>query len=293
MEPFSLPDSTHIGGISLKVSDLQKSLAFYSDLLGFRLDQREDYSASLSSGGDQANLIHLTAIRNALPKSHRTTGLYHVAIRLPERPALASLLQRLLESHYPLQGAADHLVSEAIYLADPDSNGLELYIDRPRSLWPVFDDQVQMATDPLDVSGLLAEAHPAGDWTGIHPGTDIGHIHLQVSDLAKAEAFYCGMLGFQVTQRNYPGALFVSAGGYHHHVGLNTWSSRGAPQPPPESVGLDSFQVWIPDAGAHEEVRHRLQAQNLVLGPVDPDTILTSDPDGNRLEIVHTTFTRR
>jgi catechol 2,3-dioxygenase len=285
---YTLPASAHIGGVRLKVADLDRPLGFYVDLLGFQLDQRSETGVSLSSTGAGDGLLHLTAIRNPLPKPPRSTGLYHIAIRLPDRPALANLLERLLESRYPLQGAADHLVSEAIYLSDPDGNGLELYIDRESSQWRVLNGQVQMGTDPLDAQGLLAEARPRTDWTGIEPGTDIGHVHLQVSDLSRAENFYCGLLGFQVTQRSYPGALFVSAGGYHHHIGLNIWASRGAPPPPAEAVGLDAFRIAIPDTAAFTQLKDRLaEAERNIENPANKSFEIL-DPDSIRIEIVDT-----
>ena len=282
MNLYSLPNDTHIGYIHLKISDLEASLEFYSDTLGFQTLERSPQQAALGSSKGSAPLICLSAIRNARPKPPRTTGLYHFAIRLPERPALGSLLKRLLEHNYPLQGAADHLVSEAIYLADPDGNGLELYADRPRQEWRRMDGQIAMATDPLDVQGLLSDASPS--WDGIHPGTDIGHIHLQVSDLSRAEAFYCGLVGFEVTQRSYPGALFVSAGGYHHHLGLNTWAGRGASPPPPEAVGLGSFQVAIPDSAARQVVIERLASAQVEFLNSPNGAAQVLDPDGNLVE---------
>jgi catechol 2,3-dioxygenase len=283
MKPPTLPPDTHIGCIELKISDLNRSLDFYSDLLGFQIVEREANRAALSPSSSAGPLIILSAIRNAQRKPPRTTGLYHVAIRIPERPALGALLRRLLEHRYPLQGAADHLVSEAVYLADPDGNGLELYIDHPRDTWPRMDGQVAMATDPLDADGLLREANQ--NWNGIHPKTDIGHVHLHVSDLSQAEDFYCGLLGFEVTQRSYPGALFVSAGGYHHHLGLNVWAGHGAPPPPPAAVGLELFQVIIPDEADRQNVINRLAEAGVDISSRSDSAVRFHDPHGNQIEL--------
>jgi catechol 2,3-dioxygenase len=285
--PFRLPDDAAIGYAHLRIPDLQRSLGFYQQILGLVLIDQDERTARLSATSAGPLLVCLDQLANASPKPPRTTGLYHVAIRLPSRPALARLLTRLLEQRYPLQGASDHLVSEAIYLADPDGIGLELYADRPRQQWPVVDGIVSMATDPLDVRGLLATASNE-PWQGIDPGTDIGHVHLQVSDLGRAEAFYCGILGFEVTQRDYPGALFVSAGGYHHHIGLNTWGTRGVPPPPPDAVGLIDFSVKMDDPAVRLEIQARLDYAGVPVEITDDDgksPIMTHDPDGNGVVI--------
>lgn len=279
---YILPANAHIEWAELIISDLERSLSFYAGMLGLQVVRQEAGQAVLSSAG-MPGLIRLQELPDARRKPPRTTGLYHVAIRLPDRPSLGAALQRLLEQRYPLQGAADHLVSEAIYLADPDGNGLELYADRPRAEWPSFNGQIAMSTDPLDAAGLLSVATPG--WNGIHPATDIGHLHLQVADLQRAEDFYCNLLGFEVTQRSYPGALFVSAGGYHHHLGLNTWAGRGAPPPPPDTVGLASFRLAIPAAHDRQTLVERLQGHGAQLNPLDDGSVWLSDPDGNRVEL--------
>lgn len=287
MDEFTLPPDTHIGLVNLRVRELDRALKFYVEYLGLQEMQSSGSKVMLSTGSDHPGLIALTIDPHAAVKPSRTTGLYHVAIRFPSRQALSRSFKRLLDRRYPFQGAADHLVSEALYLADPEGNGLELYVDRPRETWPRQGDQVAMGSEPLDLESLLAEA--AGDpesQDGIDPATDIGHIHLQVSDLGRAEAFYRGILGLEVTQRNFPGALFLSAGGYHHHLGLNTWAGRGAPRPPDNAAGLRSFQLAIPDARSRQEVIDRCRSSGVVFreqngaGPVS-----IQDPDGNWVEI--------
>jgi catechol 2,3-dioxygenase len=190
----------------------------------------------------------LTELPGARPKPARSSGLYHVAIRFPSRRELAKVFRRLYAHDTAFQGFSDHLVSEAIYLADPDENGVELYADRSRAQWVMQENQVQMATLHLNLDSLLGELRE-GD-SGADPidsNTDIGHVHLHVSDLHAAGEFYNGLIGFDVTQRSYPGALFLSAGGYHHHIGVNTWAGRGVPPPPRDAVGLLSFGISIPD----------------------------------------------
>jgi catechol 2,3-dioxygenase len=163
---------------------------------------------------------------------------------------LARVLLRLINNRYPLHGAADHLVSEAIYLSDPEGNGLELYSDRNPDDWPRQNGQIAMATDPLDFQDLLAQAKENPDpWQHIHSGTDIGHVHLSVSDLHRSEGFYAGLLGLDITQRTYPGALFFSAGGYHHHVGTNIWESRT----PPPLGPIDDIAEKIPDDASRRQ----------------------------------------
>jgi catechol 2,3-dioxygenase len=183
----------------------------------------------------------------------------------------------------PLTGASDHLVSEALYLRDPDGNGIELYRDRPRAEWPYSDGALEMDTLRLDLDDLaseLAEGASLDPWAPA--GTTMGHVHLQVSELAEIEAFYHGVLGFDVMVRRYSGALFVSAGGYHHHIGLNTWNSEGASPPPPGSVGLHSFDVVLPDAGARDAVLERVSSAGIAFEQ-GPEGTLVRDPSGNAL----------
>ena len=291
MNSTSLPADTGIANVHLQVADLERSLEFYSGILGFRQIHRESGSATLSATGTSPEQLRLSEHPGAQPKPARTTGLYHVAIRLPDRRALARLFQQLLQNNISLQGAADHRVSEALYLADPDDNGLELYVDRPRELWPVFDGQVAMTTQQLNVNNLLAEVQDDREpWMGIDKGADIGHVHLQVSDLAQAEDFYHRLIGLDVTQRSYPGALFLSAGGYHHHVGVNTWNSQGAPPPPADAAGLVSFAIRVPDPAAWEALVRSLEDAGLPIEKrsesSDWTSVLVRDPSQNGVELV-------
>ena len=236
-----LPADAHIGKVSLDVSKLDRSIAFYRDVLGFRESARDGSTATLDAGN--RTLVELVEKPNAIPKPRRTTGLYHFAILVPSRAALGRSLRRLVDQQWQLTGASDHLVSEALYLDDPDGLGIEIYRDRPRDEWPRRDGQLLMATDPLDLQAVHDEPGADAPWTGIDAGTTIGHVHLHVPHLDTAEEFYCGRIGFEPTVRGYPGALFVAAGGYHHHLGLNTWTGIGAPPPPEHAVGLRSFTI--------------------------------------------------
>lgn len=255
-----LPDRTQISFIHLQTPDIQRSLMFYQKLLGFRIVNREGSSVSLSADGERQTLISLTERPHAIPRPPRSTGLYHVAILFPNRAELARMFKRLYEAQWPFQGFADHGVSEALYLADADGNGIELYADRPRDQWPHRNAGLAMTTEELDLEDLLSElSDETADRGGIHHDTMIGHIHLMVSDLSKAERFYHEIIGFDVTQRSFTGALFVSAGGYHHHIGLNVWGSRGAPPAPKNAIGMLRFGVQLPDGNAVADLRRRLE----------------------------------
>jgi catechol 2,3-dioxygenase len=284
MDNYRLPEPTHIGYVHLRVANLDRALAFYRDRLGFREIARQESAVSLSANGESPPRVILTGHPGAVRKPPHTTGLYHVAIRLPDRPALARVFRRLIESQWPLQGAADHLVSEALYLPDADGNGIELYVDRPRDQWLRSGGQMDMATKALDVEGLLAQAGNAA-WDGIDPRTDIGHVHLHVGDLARAEAFYSDLLGFEVMQRSYPGALFVAAGGYHHHLGLNIWAGRGAPPPPPDAVGLIAFAIALPDEDSRHLLIARVKSAGVAVEESESSALLR-DPDGIEVALV-------
>ena len=274
--------ATRIGAVHLTVNDLAASQAFYERALGLVAVERDDGNLSLSAPGGTP-LLHLYGDSTAAPLDQRTTGLYHLAVLFPTRGDLAWALRRLAAARWPIGGASDHLVSEAVYLYDPDHDGIEIYRDRPRDEWPRADGQLAMDTLPLDLDELLGELGGTGGLQQHAPaGTTMGHVHLKVSDLAEAEAFYSGVLGFEVTVRGYPGALFVSAGGYHHHIGLNTWYSAGAGAPAEGSVGLRRFEVVLPTPEELALVSERVEAAGLPL-LMTAEGAEVADPSGNHV----------
>lgn len=276
---MSIDAGATIGGVHLRVSDLERSLTFYAHVLGLDVLSSGADSAVLGAGGRA--LVSLRALPGAMPRPRRTTGLYHFAVLVPDRKSLGHALARLVAARWPLQGASDHGVSEAIYLADPDGLGIEIYRDRPRDEWPFDEHGLAMMTDPLDLRALLDAAVGEGDVPARMPaGTRIGHVHLQVRDIAEAEEFYHGVLGFDVMQRMAGNALFVSAGGYHHHLGLNTWGVAGAPPPPATAPGLDYFELLLPGAKAVAAMREALAARGVSLELRDGGW-LAADPSSN------------
>ncbi|HET9275865.1 MAG TPA: VOC family protein [Gemmatimonadales bacterium] len=243
---FRLPDETRLGKVALQIADLDRSLEYYLTILGFRLLDRAGSTARLGAAdGDQVLLeLHEHPGARSVPR-RGLLGLYHFAVLLPSRPDLGRFLKHV-ESRGIRPGASEHLVSEALYLVDPDGITIEVYRDRPRAEWPIREGQMIAAVDPLDREGVLGAAG-AEPWTGMPAGTTIGHVHFFVDDIAAAEAFYHAALGFDKTIWNLPGLLFVAAGGYHHHVGLNTWAA-GAPAAGAEDAKLLFWELVLPDA---------------------------------------------
>jgi len=270
-----------IAAIHLTIADLPRSLRFYQERLGLRLHRQDEGSAVLGAGGH--DWLFLTESASA-PRAHRTTGLYHFAILVPSRADLARALRRLVETRTMMQGFADHAVSEAIYLADPDGNGIEIYRDRPRADWPWLNGALQMGSEPLDVEKLLAEARPAGGDYRIPKGTFIGHMHLHVSDLDEAERFYRDALGFDLIMRYGHSAAFLSAGGYHHHVAVNTWAGVGAPPPPPGAIGLRHFAIHVSDKAALANVEASIRRAGLA-PDVSEGRVAVADPAGNHVSV--------
>ena len=272
-----------MGPVRLTVADHDRARDFYRDAIGLsELDPSNGAGRMGTGDASDTPVVELVGDPDAPPRPRGTSGLFHLAILVPGRPDLARALQRVAEAGWRLSGASDHLVSEALYLSDPEGNGIELYRDRPREQWPVRDGVLQMDTLPLDLDGVLGELRREDASAGMPPGTRIGHVHLNVGDLAAAEAFYSGALGFDVTVRGYPGALFVSAGGYHHHLGLNTWAGEGVPPPPSGSRGLREFEIVLPNTASLAAEEDRLREAGF-----DParegDQVGATDPAGNRV----------
>ena len=277
---MSIDPASTLGAVRLVAGDIDLLQDYYERAIGLRTLEREHGLVRLGAR-DGAPLVELIGDPAAPVRPPRTTGLFHLALLVPSRAELARAIRRVVDAGRRFHGASDHLVSEAMYLSDPEGNGIELYRDRPRSEWSYEGESIAMATIALDLDAVMAEL-PDGADHGMAPETILGHVHLNVADIPAAEAFYRGVLGFDVTVRGYPGALFLSDGGYHHHLGLNTWNGAGAPAPPAGARGLESFEVVLPGAAALDEVRGRIDAAGLASEPRDGG-LAVADPSGNRV----------
>jgi catechol 2,3-dioxygenase len=267
------------GPVTLTTANLERAVDFYTGNLGMKLRRRNAGTAHLGAG--EADLLILTEDPEAV-RYPRTTGLYHFAVLLPTRASLARALRRLAETRTPIQGAADHLVSQAIYLADPDGNGIELYRDRPRDQWTFDGEFIRMASDPLDLESLLAEAERSDP--SLPPATTMGHIHLQVGDLPASEKFYRDVLGMRLMAHFGRSASFLSAGGYHHHIGINNWAGTGLKAPPDNAIGLREFVLTVPDTAELDRLTTDLSLRKIVFEQT-PAGLLLRDPSQNKLRI--------
>lgn len=254
---YRLPAATRLGRVRLQVSNLERSLEYYRTVIGLRLLDKRGGQAVMGALGEEMPLLELHERPGAAPVPRRgRLGLYHFAILLPNRASLGRFAHHLAEIG-ARAGASDHLVSEAFYLQDPDGLGIEVYADRPRATWQFRGQELQMTTEPLDIQDLV---RASGDeaWAGMPSGTAIGHVHLHVADLREAAAFYHQALGFDAVVWSYPGALFLSAGGYHHHLGLNTWAA-GAPTPQSDDARLLDWEIIVPNSADAEAVASSLR----------------------------------
>lgn len=274
---------TRIGATRLVVADAERSIAWYCGVLGLSVLRRE--SGRVDLGVEGTVLVRLDVRPGTRPKPAGTTGLYHVALLLPDRPSLGAFLRAAAERGVPI-GHGDHLVSEALYLTDPDGNGIEVYRDRPRDGWAhTPDGQVVMGTGAVDLAGLVAEADSHGlSWDRAPTGTTVGHVHLQVDDLATARRLYSDVLGLAVTaDLSRMSALFFGADGYHHHIGSNTWTSRGGPAPGGDTATIRSVDLVVP-AADRDAVEHRARAHGLAPRATD-DALELDDPWGVTLRV--------
>ncbi|MGG3564901.1 VOC family protein [Neobacillus rhizosphaerae] len=280
MGEFHRKPNVYVGEVNIKVKNLENSVAFYQTIIGLKVLETAEGRVVLTADGSKP-LVTLEQPEDVISKADRTTGLYHFAILLPTRADLSVFLRHLLEAGYPL-GAADHYVSEALYLNDPDGNGIEVYRDRPADEWTWKNGMVDMATEQLDAQGILTESD--AQWKGLPAETLMGHIHLHVADLQKTEEFYTKGLGFERVA-TYPQAVFLSTGNYHHHIAINTWQGVGAPTPPRNSVGLNWYTLVFPEASVRETAVKQLQQ---IGAPVkkEQDYYLTNDPAGNQIRLL-------
>jgi catechol 2,3-dioxygenase len=260
----TLPASLRLGAIDLTVADLDRAIAWYERSLGLRLHRREGSTAELGDGTETVVVLHEDP---AARPAGRHAGLYHYALLYPDRQELARATRRLIDTRTPVQGASDHGTHEAVYLPDADGNGIELAADRPRSAWPEGLGY-SGGPDPLDVEDLLGTVAGEGPADAVGAGLRMGHVHLHVGDLDEALRFYRDVLGFEV-QANLGSAAFVSAGGYHHHLGFNTWQGVGVGPPPEHTAGLQRWVVELPTPADVAAVRARVEAAGLATEEVD------------------------
>ena len=267
-----------LGPVELIVRDIAAVMRFYTQCIGLKVLRTDAKAVHLGAGGNELLVLHdLPDAKNP----GRTAGLYHVAILLPSRRALALQLRHLVDSGVRLQGAADHLVSEALYLSDPEGNGIEIYYDRPPEQWPREKGQLRMASDPLDFRALRAELNFENiAWAGLPPEAIIGHVHLRVSDLSAAETFYREVLRMNVTVRYGHSAIFLSYKGYHHHIGINTWESLGVPAAPVGSPGLRHIVLHAPDMATWKRIESESRRRNIPMAHADTG-LKIYDPSGN------------
>lgn len=273
---------TYTDEVGLKVLDLEGMKKFYQDIIGFQVISERANEVRL--GTDDKSLIRLMASEEFEPKQDRYTGLYHLAILLPSRKELGKVLLHLHQQGIRL-GSSDHLVSEALYLSDPEGNGIEIYRDRDPEEWNWNNGEVAMAVDPIDAEGVVQEAALSGEnWSGMPSGTVMGHVHLHVSNLAEAEKFYTDGLGFEVVTSMGGQALFLSDQKYHHHIGLNVWNGIGIPALPEQTAGLDFYTLVFADEEKRSQTAERLRT----LGAEVTEAAAyweTRDPSGNKIRM--------
>jgi catechol 2,3-dioxygenase len=265
----TLPDGTRLGRTALRVADLDAMTEFYRSVVGLAVQEQTPETATLGVDGTSLLVLERT---DAAQRDPDAAGLFHNAFRVPSRAALGDAVERI-RTHWQLDGASDHRVSEALYLSDPEDNGVEIYRDLPRDRWPrSADGTVEMATLPLDLDSLTAESDGA---TSVPPETTLGHVHLEATAIGNARDFYVDTLGFEI-QMDAGAALFVSAGGYHHHLGINTWNGRSEPA---SARGLAWFEVVVPGADAVQAIRDRLGKSGVSVSDLSGGIAFT-DPDG-------------
>lgn len=281
---FHSKPNTHVGQVRLKIEDLDRSLKFYQDIMGFAILDRTDTIANLTADG-KTSILKLEQPEGIQPKQARTTGMYHFALLLPTRKDLANFVIHLSENNIQM-GAADHLVSEALYIKDLDGNEIEIYVDRDPEVWDWNGEEVAMTTDPLNFQELISHRVPDEKWVGLPTETVMGHIHLHVAELEKTEEFYVKGLGFDVVNRFGSQALFLSTAKYHHHIGLNTWNGVGAAKPAENTVGMESVEFIYNDKAAIEATVAKLEKIGATVVEEDGRTF-TYDPSGIKIELAY------
>ncbi len=279
---YRLPDATHVGAVRLQVADLARSIDYYTGVLGLRVARAAAEAAWLAPEDDDLVLVevHAHAGLRPVPRQGRL-GLFHFALLVPDRAALGRFVRHIADRGV-YAGSADHAVSEAVYLTDPDGLGIEVYADRPREAWRLAGRELHMTTEPLDLRGLVRAAGDA-PWSGMPAGTAMGHVHLHVGDLAAGAAFYHAALGLDQVVWSYPGALFLAAGGYHHHLGTNTWAGAAPPAQDDEARLLD-WALVLPDPASRDAAVRSLRAAGFDTA-ADGDDVLARDPWGTTVRL--------
>lgn len=276
---FHTAPHTYTGEVHLNVLDLNRAVQFYKEVIGFKVFEKGKDKVVLTADGKTPLLI-IEQPENVTAKEPNRSGLFHFALLLPKRADLGTLIKHFVANNIRI-GASDHLVSEALYLSDPDGNGIEIYIDRDPDVWSWDNGKVAMSTDPLDGESIIAESTNQ-TWGGLPVGTVMGHVHLHVANLPETEVFY-NALGFEVVT-NYPQALFMSNGKYHHHIGLNTWNGEGVSRPTAGSVGLQSYTLIYPNETALNETITRVEALDTIV-ELNGSGFMMEDPSGNRINL--------
>lgn len=279
---YRLPDDAHLGAVRLQISDLARSLEWYQAVLGLDIIERTATTAVLSPKGESRPLIELREKKgiHAVPR-RKLLGLYHFAILLPDRLALGRFIGHLAKIGLHA-GMSDHFVSEAVYIDDPDGLGIEVYADRPRSAWKHENRQLTMSTLPLNAQALF-EAAGRAPWEGLPAGTVIGHVHLFVGDIDRAAAFYHDLIGFDKVVWNYPGALFMSAGGYHHHLGTNIWAAQSPPASENDAK-LIEWEIVVPTDSDVADIEASVRKGGVAVDR-EGSSIMVRDPWGTAVRI--------
>lgn len=272
----------HIGYVVLKVKELESMVDFYVTTLGLEIKSQDEFQVVLGAKNDEKTLLILTELMTEnIETSLHATGLYHMAFLLPKRADLGDMLLHLLQVKYPLQGASDHGYSEALYLSDPEGNGIEIYRDKPKEEWTIHPDgRIDGITIEMDVEGVVNAA--TRKWTGMVPGTTMGHVHLKVSELEKTKWFYEQVVGMDV-KAELPGAIFIAANGYHHHIGTNIWGGGSQLVPMKDNqIGLAYYTIVLPDAEALAELINRFTESQSVFEHKNKQ-VIAKDPNGIQL----------
>lgn len=282
MSKFHTKEIIHPTEIILRVEDINRSKEFYTKIMGFKIIEEANDKIILSADGNTP-LITLIRPKGIIRKIPKRTGLYHFAILLPSRLELGLFLKHISKMEYPIIGGSNHGVSEAIYLEDPDDNGIEIYADTNIDTWIWEKDKVSMTTLPLDYKSLIDETNDL-TWEGAPMDTIVGHIHLHVADLMDSKKFYVDVLGFDIVSELSNSALFISAGGYHHHIGLNIWNGKGAEPLPDNSCGMKYFTIKFPSKDILDEKINKLINLGYIVINND-EGIFTKDPSENLIKL--------